>query len=59
MYDHPEFKNLMADYLQSILCFKPDNVQAFTTKFFAKYSSKTCSNRLFPLLNQQINIPKH
>lgn len=59
LHDHPEFRNLMADYMQSILCSKPDDVLSFTTKFFAKYSSKTSSNRLLPLLDQQINIPKH
>lgn len=59
LHDHPEFRNLMADYMQSILCSKPEDVLPFTTKFFAKYSSKTSSNRLLPLLDQQINIPKH
>lgn len=56
--DHPELKAIVADYMQSILSFKPDNVLEFTTKYFAPYSSKTSSNRLLPLMKQQINIPK-
>lgn len=56
--EHPELKAIVADYMQSILCFKPDNVLEFTNKYFAPYSSKTNSNRLLPLLKQQINIPK-
>lgn len=59
LHDHPELRAMVADYMQSILCFKPDNVLEFTTKYFAPYSSKTSSNRLMPLLKQQINIPKH
>lgn len=59
LHDHPELRAMIADYMQSILCFKPDNVLEFTTKYFAPYSSKTSSNRLLPLLKQQINIPKH
>lgn len=56
--EHPELKAIVADYMQSVLCFKPENVLEFTNKFFAPYSSKTSSNRLMPSLKQQINIPK-
>lgn len=56
--EHPELRAIVADYMQSILCFKPKNVVEFTTKFFAPYSSTTSSNRLLPLLKQQVNIPR-
>jgi hypothetical protein len=58
LHDHPELKAIVADYMQSVLSFKPENVLDFTVKYFAPYSSKTNSNRLLPLLHQQINIPK-
>ncbi len=57
--EHPELKAIVADYMQSLLCFKPENVLEFTTKYFAPYSSKTSSNRLLPSLKEQINIPSN
>ncbi|CAG9857564.1 unnamed protein product [Phyllotreta striolata] len=32
--DHPEVKNILADYLNNILLLKPDNILTFTINFF-------------------------
>ena len=58
-HDQPDLKALMADYMQSLLAFKPNDVVAFSAKFFAPYSSKTTSNRLLPTLKQNVNVPTH
>ena len=57
--DNPELRALMADYLQSIIAFKPNDVVAFSSKYFAPYSSKTKPNKLLPNLREEVNIPKH
>ncbi|KAF2904558.1 hypothetical protein ILUMI_01605 [Ignelater luminosus] len=35
--DHPEFKNMMADYIQATLLMKPEDVLEFTVKHFNQY----------------------
>jgi hypothetical protein len=57
--DNPELRALMADFLQSIISFKPNDVIAFSAKYFAPYSSKTKPNKLLPSLREDVYIPKH
>jgi len=57
--DHQDLKLLLSDYMQTILSHKPEDVIEFSAKFFAPYSSKTATNRLFPALDSPINIPKN
>jgi hypothetical protein len=59
LHDTPELKSLIADYMQSILTFKPSDTVTFSAKFFAPYSAKTAQNKLLPQMRQQINLPKH
>ena len=57
--DNPELRALMADFLQSIISIKPNDVIAFSAKYFAPYSSKTKPNKLLPSLREDVYIPKH
>ena len=59
LHDHPDLKAIMGDYIQSLISFKPNDVAAFSAKYFASYSSKTKPNKLLPSLRQEIYIPKH
>ena len=59
LHDHPDVKAIMGDYVQSLISFKPNDVAAFSAKYFASYSSKTKPNKLLPSLRQEIYIPKH
>lgn len=34
MHDHPEVKNILADYLNNIILMKPQNILTFTMDFF-------------------------
>lgn len=36
--DHPELGAILADFIQSLLLHKPDDVYRFTYDFFAPYS---------------------
>ena len=59
MEDHPELRQLMADYMQSLLSVKPIDVLTFSARHFASHSSRIASNRLYPTLRQTVNVPKH
>jgi hypothetical protein len=59
MHDHSDLKSVLADYLQSILTHKPEDILNFSAQYFAPYSSKTASNNLLPATNKPENIPKH
>lgn len=34
MDDHPEIKEVIADFVQNVLLLKPDNIMAFTKDYF-------------------------
>lgn len=38
--DRPDIKRILADYVQNILQMKPDDVIAFTTEYFNRFSSR-------------------
>lgn len=38
--DHPEFKNMMDDYVESALLMKPDSVLDFTINYFSRFASR-------------------
>ena len=56
--EHPEVRSLMADFMQSVLSAKPDDVLAFSAKHFASYSTRTRPDQLLAYANQKTNIPK-
>ena len=56
MNDNADLKAIMADFMQSILTSKPNNVVEFAAKYFAPHSSKTKSNQLLAYLNQKTNL---
>ena len=35
LHENPDLRAIMADYLQSIVSFKPNDVVAFSSKYFA------------------------
>ena len=57
--DHPEVRALMADYMQSVLSFKPNDVLAFSARYFGSYSTRTQPDQLLAFTDQSTNIPKH
>ena len=59
LHDNPDLRALMADYLQSIVSFKPNDVITFSARYFAPYSSKTNPNKLLPNLCDDVYTPKH
>lgn len=40
LLDHPEFKNMMGDYVQSTLLMKPEEIVDYTIKHFTSYCPK-------------------
>lgn len=38
--DHPEFRNMMADYVQATLLMKPDKILDFTIQHFSQYFNR-------------------
>ena len=59
LHEHPDLRALMADYLQSVVSVKPNDVIAFSAKYFAPYSAKTKPTRLLPSLRDEVFTPKH
>jgi hypothetical protein len=59
LHDHPDLKNLLADYLQSVLTHKPSNIPSFSAQFFGSYSAKTANDSLFSSTIIPKNIPTH
>lgn len=57
--DNPDLRAIMADFMQSLVSFKPTDVVEFSAKYFAPYSAKTKSNKLLSSLRDNIYIPKH
>jgi len=39
--DHPEFKNMMADYIYYTLMMKPEDVLDFTIRHFSQYNPQS------------------
>lgn len=35
--DHPDIHDMMADYLQSVLLLKPDQIMPFTSDYFMNF----------------------
>lgn len=38
MYDHPEFKQMIRDYVNAILLMKPEDVLEFTIQHFLAFT---------------------